>query len=124
MKEKIFEELLDIVKNTKNFLKEEIPEIGRELLKIGFIYDMVLSLVVFLSFSIISVINYKFYYYIKTLDKYELDGHWCGFVLLCLIASILLVGFIFGVLECVKNKIAPRVYLIEKLNKYLDNSKR
>ena len=123
---KLSKELLETIKDSKNFLKEELPQVAQEILKFDFIINIVYIIVIaILVYAGFELYNYLFTTkfplkecgeYYKSCNKDREFGIFIFFVIsgcLSLLGGLTLMGSITQVIQI---KTAPRYYLVEKLN--------
>ena len=125
MKEKLLNELYTIVGDSKNFLKENMPEVAKEILEFDFFENIILMIrCIFLnSIVVLFIIGGYFLCYnvfnINMFDEGKIIFNLAYFIIggvfaICLIYDTFFVSF-RKLINLIQIKKAPKYYLIERI---------
>lgn len=106
-------EIVEVIKQTKDFAKEQAPLVATEMLRWGMV-KYVVSAGCFLTAS---VFCFLFYMAAVKEHKNKPDAEYAVLCLIfCLLTISLIVGTVFMAMAAIQVHVAPRLYLLETLN--------
>ena len=123
MKEDITSKIIEWVENVANLASSELPDFIREVCTYGFysnLFEAVVWLILCVVGAKVSLHLYKAYLNKKKnpVDKWD-DGFnfIAGTVIFSIVTLLFLMGFGYCTQECIKAKVSPKLYVIERFIK-------
>lgn len=115
----LLEELVKMIREGYDFGKEQIPDIGKQILRYYF-WVNVLQVAVN---SIVSagLLRWGYTFYAISMEaKYERDANWMAVILIGSLIIASLTFLYFGICALLQVKIAPKLFLLDTLASYFN----